>query len=269
MQLQAGFEQFLDFLGGPIYYREAYYYATNLNKVVSSNSTCSDDGSIEKGTMIYKINNLKFVWFSFGGLLILSLSVFFIGNRLTPANAESMGSSIGSIKNEKARKAVNRMVESERFGMRVSPQKISQDSALVQLSIVSNDLSKSSNGFSLEPPTSSSFQMTEYRSGTGMLKLKRDIELSAHHLFVAVLDSSKNLIWYDQLPDPRLLRAEFLDGNDNSNGKIIYRDQTDLILSVPSGIGEAEILLYQPVLEGSDFDLKRIGTIDLATIGQR
>jgi hypothetical protein len=139
----------------------------------------------------------------------------------------------------------------------------SANSLLMQVAIESTDVSIGSNGFARALPSVTTFNVTGTRTDSGSINLRRTVELSRTQIFVAMLDGSGQLVWFDQPPDPRVVRAEFPDERGMLQGETIYRMSADMLVTVPTDRGVKSLRFYHPVWNGETFKLHLIGTLDI------
>jgi hypothetical protein len=139
----------------------------------------------------------------------------------------------------------------------------SANSLLMQVAIDSTDVSIGSNGFATELPATAVFDVTGTRSEAGSINLRRTVELSTTQIFIAMLDGSSRLVWFDQLPDPRVVRAEFPDERGMLQGETIYRMSANMLVTVPADRGVRSLRFYHPAWNGETFELSLMGTLDI------
>jgi hypothetical protein len=111
---------------------------------------------------------------------------------------------------------------------------------------------------SQEPGT---FTFTKSGARPGAAATPRNVELSTTQTLVIAVDASQQLLWWNQFPDPRILRAEVPDENGQHIGRTLYLNETDFAVAYPNNPAISELRFYQPLWDGKEFQLKLIGSV--------
>ncbi len=106
---------------------------------------------------------------------------------------------------------------------------------------------------------------SDRRSGT--LPQKRTFELSATQIVIVAVGASDQVVWWDLIPDPRILRAETSDSSGKISGRTLFRRDTELFFHLPSNDAITMIRFYSPIWNGHEFSLDPIGATGV--IGDR
>jgi len=104
-----------------------------------------------------------------------------------------------------------------------------------------------------QPP---SVSIVEDKKRSGTLPRHRSLELSSMHIFVAAVDPTNKLRWWSIIPDPRVVRAETKSPTGELSADNYYVANVAFIVAFPDDPEIAQLRLYHPVWNGTDFDLK-------------
>ena len=100
------------------------------------------------------------------------------------------------------------------------------------------------------------FTIVEDKKRSGTLPRQRSLELSPEHIFVAGVDATNKLRWWSIVPDPRVVRSETQTASGELRSQNYYVSNTTLVVAFPDDPEIAKLRFYQPVWNGTDYDLK-------------
>lgn len=112
-------------------------------------------------------------------------------------------------------------------------------------------------------PETSAIQLIESKN-SAVLTRQRNFELAPTQILIVSLNAERQLLWWDLQPDPRIFRAETSDNGGNLSGKTLYRNDADMLVSIPSGKGITKLAFYSPNWDGKNYSLKLIGDLSLS-----
>ena len=92
---------------------------------------------------------------------------------------------------------------------------------------------------------------------------QRSLELSPTLIMLAGVDDKNQLVWWDVVPDPQLVRAESANEKGELSGRVLYRSEAEVLFSLPAYLPITEIRLYRPEWDGTDYKLERFANINL------
>jgi hypothetical protein len=128
---------------------------------------------------------------------------------------------------------------------------------LVRFQSVDNN---STDGFSAQMSENIQVSLLSVKTETGALSRQRVLELSPFQVLVVAVNAQKQVLWWDLQPDPRQFRAETSDQAGRLSGKTLYRNESEMLVSLPADAAIAEVLFYHPVWDGvSTYSLDQIG----------
>ena len=96
----------------------------------------------------------------------------------------------------------------------------------------------------------------------------RAVEISTTRLLVAALNNQNQVLWWQFEPDPRILRYETADENNNLSGQTFNRGEANILLTVPDDEAITSLRFYQPVWENEAYALKAIGDLNLSEVNK-
>ena len=108
------------------------------------------------------------------------------------------------------------------------------------------------------------FQVVSRRSVTPALVRERSPQLSPERLIVVAVDASGREVAWQQLQDPRIVRAETPGPTLELSGQILYRPVTELLITIPDALGSVAVRIYQVRPNGADWLLESLGEIAIA-----
>ena len=103
--------------------------------------------------------------------------------------------------------------------------------------------------------------VVEDKKRSGTLPRHRSLELSPTHIFVAGVDATDKLRWWSIMPDPRLVRGETQTPTGELRGEEYYVSNVTLLVAFPDDPEIANLRFFQPVWNGTDFDLKPLAVV--------
>jgi hypothetical protein len=72
------------------------------------------------------------------------------------------------------------------------------------------------------------------------------------------------LMWWNQFPDPRILRAEVPEANGQQHiGRALYLTETTFRVDYPNNPAISELRFYQPLWTSKGFELELIGSVSV------
>ena len=100
------------------------------------------------------------------------------------------------------------------------------------------------------------FSIVEDKKRSGTLPRQRSLELSPEQIFIAGVDATNKLRWWSIVPDPRVVRSETQTASGELRSQNYYVSNITLVVAFPDDPEIANLRFYQPVWNGTDFDLK-------------
>ena len=138
-----------------------------------------------------------------------------------------------------------------------------EKSRTLRISLV-NQASAGKNGFSAEKPVQSALLLRQSKISDDGLARQRNLELSPAQILVVALNEKQEVLWWSAENDPRVLRVETADDAGRlSGGDIVYRNETELLVSLPADDSITNVRLYHPNWDGEKFQLELIGNLSL------
>ena len=98
--------------------------------------------------------------------------------------------------------------------------------------------------------------IVEDNKRAGTLPRNRSLELSPAHIFIAAVDATNKLRWWSIVHDPRVVRAETQTPTGELRREDYYVSNVTLVVAFPDDPEIANLRFYQPVWNGTDFDLQ-------------
>ena len=98
---------------------------------------------------------------------------------------------------------------------------------------------------------------------TGAPRRERQPEPSANDLVIVVQDSTGRDLDWRIIPNPRLIRAETPDQDGVLSGRVIERDQVELLIYIPDVAGADRIQIFSPMWNGKDYPLEPLGQLTI------
>lgn len=120
------------------------------------------------------------------------------------------------------------------------------------------------NEFSEQMAESAEVSLVEIKKKSGALSRQRVLELSPDQILVVAINVQKQVLWWNLQSDPRVFRAETSDDSGNLSGKTLYRNDSEILFSIPADSTIDEVRFYHPVWNGtSSYSLQQIGRLNL------
>jgi len=114
-----------------------------------------------------------------------------------------------------------------------------------------------------ELPVQNAISLVDSRRNQGPIARQRSVELSPTLVLVVAVDQNLRALWWNLLPDPRLLRAEASDISGSLAGETLYRSTAEMLVSYPANDAITDLRFYHPNWDGQTFTLQLIGALPL------
>jgi hypothetical protein len=113
-----------------------------------------------------------------------------------------------------------------------------------------------------QPKSPGVLTLTDSTTRPGSALNPRTLELSTTHILAIAIDDAQQLVWWNQFPDPRIVRAEVPDANGRQHlGRTLYLSETDFTVAYPNSPAIRELRFYQPLWTSKGFELQLIGSV--------
>jgi hypothetical protein len=113
--------------------------------------------------------------------------------------------------------------------------------------------------------TVGTFRLLGQARFAGAPRRERQPEPSANDLVIVVQDSTGRDLDWRIIPNPRLIRAETPDQNGVLSGRVIEREEVELLVYIPDVAGADRIQIFSPVWNGKDFTLEPLGQLTIGS----
>ncbi|MDQ3132939.1 MAG: hypothetical protein M3Q99_19590 [Acidobacteriota bacterium] len=144
----------------------------------------------------------------------------------------------------------------------LSPQVEKSQTFFIRLK---NQQSASNDSLSNTPSGKSELFLQQIKNSSQGVARQRSLELSTTQILIVALNEKQQVLWWHLQTDPRILRLETADDAGRlSNPDVIYRDETDLLVSLPDDETITETRFYHPNWDGREFSLELIGSLNIA-----
>ncbi len=90
---------------------------------------------------------------------------------------------------------------------------------------------------------------------------ERAPQLSTERLVVITVDISGREVAWQQVPDPRIVRAETPGPSLELSGQTLYRPVTELVVTLLDALSPAAIRVYEVQWNGTEFVLHELGQV--------
>jgi hypothetical protein len=107
------------------------------------------------------------------------------------------------------------------------------------------------------------FSLMQRQKMTGRLPRQREPELNFDKIVIVARDGGEQIVDWQLLSDPRIVRAESAGPGGELSGRVLYRERADFFFTLPDDARILRIDFYQPRWTGAQFDLERIGGVAL------
>jgi len=142
------------------------------------------------------------------------------------------------------------------------PQVEKSQTLLIRLK---NQQSASSESLSDALSSKSELFLRQIKNSNQGLARQRSLELSTTQILIVALNEKQQVLWWNLQTDPRILRLETADDAGHlSNSDVVYRDEADLLVSLPADEAITETRFYHPNWDGREFSLELIGSLNIA-----
>lgn len=112
-----------------------------------------------------------------------------------------------------------------------------------------------------EQMKASSASIVEDKKRAGALPHQRSLELSPTQIFIAAVDAANKLRWWSIVPDPRVVRLETQSPTGELRREDYILSSITLAVAFPDDLEIVSLRFYQPVWNGTDFDLKPLTNV--------
>ena len=97
----------------------------------------------------------------------------------------------------------------------------------------------------------------------GAVRRERQPQLTTDQLVVVQRDPDGRALDWMMVPDPRLVRAEVPGADGRLTGRIVQRDDTELMVAVTRLPATVTLSIYQPRWTGTEYLLDLVGEVAL------
>jgi hypothetical protein len=108
-----------------------------------------------------------------------------------------------------------------------------------------------------------SLDVVSRRKLSSRVRRLRSLDLHPDQWMYVAVDRESNLVSWDTVPDPRLLRAEQPGPDGVLTGQRVMRDQAEVLFSIADDPTVSRIRVFQPQRRGDSFELIAIGEVNL------
>lgn len=112
------------------------------------------------------------------------------------------------------------------------------------------------------PPPSTSAMLSRHRS-SGQLPRQRNPELSSDQIVVVADDAQGQVIDWQLVADPRVLRSEGPGPTGELEGRALLQTSTELMIAIPDNPAIVQLRLFHPRWTGTAFVLDLLGIVSL------
>jgi hypothetical protein len=145
----------------------------------------------------------------------------------------------------------------------LSPQVEKSQTLLVRLK--NHDAANASDAVTVAPSAKTELSLKQVKTSDRGIARQRSLELSTTQILIVALNEKQQVLWWTLQTDPRILRLETADDAGRlSNPDLVYRNEADLLVSLPADETIKETRFYHPNWNGKDFSLELIGSLDIA-----
>ena len=116
---------------------------------------------------------------------------------------------------------------------------------------------------SIREAASNVFTLLERRTFSGKLPRQRNPQVTSDQIVVIARDVNGQLVDWQLIPDPLVLRSEQPGPKGDLSGQTFYRASGDFLITLPAEPSIKRIDLYHPRWTGTDFVLEIMGTVPL------
>lgn len=144
------------------------------------------------------------------------------------------------------------------------PPRVNQ-SRTIWARLKSADSSSLKKPFTTEMAQENSLSLLKMKTSQGKLTRQRSLELSPNQVLVVMVNHNNQVLWWDLIPDPRLLRAETADTEGFISGRTLYNPNAEILVTFPLDKAITELRFYHPDWDGQSYNLQSIGNLFLAS----
>ena len=105
------------------------------------------------------------------------------------------------------------------------------------------------------------FEPLARRSVAPAFVRERAPELSDDRLVVMAVDAAGREVAWQQVYDPRIVRAEASDLGQPINGQTLFRPRADLVVTLPDALAAAAVRVFAARWNGTEFLLELLGEL--------
>jgi hypothetical protein len=105
------------------------------------------------------------------------------------------------------------------------------------------------------------FELMSRRSVSTNFVRERAPELARERLVIVAIDASGREVAWQQVLDPRIVRAELPGPTGELRGQTLYRPVADLVVAFPDSLSVAALRVYEVRWNGSEFVLDPLGEV--------
>ncbi len=116
---------------------------------------------------------------------------------------------------------------------------------------------------SAPPPAPPQLSLLARYRRSGVLPKQRSPELSSTHLLVVAESATGEIVDWQLVPDPRLLRAEAPGPAGELEGQVLTRREAEVLVAIPDDPSIVRLRLYHPRWTGKAFTLDFLGHVPL------
>jgi hypothetical protein len=107
------------------------------------------------------------------------------------------------------------------------------------------------------------FSLVDRQVTSGRLPREREPEVNFDKLVIVARTDDEEIVAWQVISDPRIIRAESPGPGGELAGRLLYRDRADFLFTLPDDPRIARLEFYQPRWTGAQFDLDRVGGVAL------
>lgn len=114
-----------------------------------------------------------------------------------------------------------------------------------------------------KPPRTQRVVFIRERVIEGRPQRQRNPQVTPEHLLVIALDDSESELVREIIPDPRMVRAEFVDSRGRFRSNRWYNSSVEFSVLLPNNSAIVELELYHPEWTGETYDMQLVGRTQL------
>lgn len=105
------------------------------------------------------------------------------------------------------------------------------------------------------------FELLSRRRVAPAFVRERAPELSAERLVVVAVDARGREVAWQQVPDPRIIRAEAAGPTAALTGEVFYRPAAQLVVTLPDGLAAAVVRVFEARWNGTEYLLEPLAEL--------